>query len=151
MTKMNAEAPVLESEFDTDLDEMEGGAERLPKLQNGEYRLSLDRVVHVDGDSGVYDVFEWTINEARGDEANPVGSKAKISFKRDDKGKQKEIADKKLYSCLRALNGGNPPESRSTYLRGLRTNASGAVRVKATTEIAEKSKNPYQLVKYFSA
>lgn len=143
-------AQVTSSPYDTDLDEIEGGAERLDKLSAGEYRLTLDNVVHVDGDSGVYDIFEWTINEARGTEANPQDSKAKISFKRDDKGKAKEINDKKLFNCLRALNGGETPESRSEYLKTLRTKPFGTLRAKVTFPLAEKSQRPYQKIEYFS-
>ena len=141
---------VAAADFDSDLDEVEGGAERLPKLEAGDYLLDLNKVIRVDGDSGVYDVFEWTIKEAKGEAANPTGSKAKISFKRDSKGKDKEIADKKIFNCLRALNKGETPESRSAFLGSLRSEASGTVRAKVTFPNAVRSGKPYQKIDYFS-
>lgn len=147
---MNSEAAVT-SEYDADLDEMEGGSERLAKLEAGDYLLELNKIVHVNGDSGVYDIFELTVKEARGEAANAVGSKAKISFKRDDKGKKKEISDKKLFNALRALNGGETPESRSNFIATLRTEPRGSFRAKVFFPLAEKSQRPYQKIEYFSA
>lgn len=138
------------NEFDADLDEMEGKDERLPKLAAGDYVLDLYKVQRVEGDSGVYDIFEWVVTESKGDEANPRGSKAKISFKRDAKGKLKTINDEKIFNCLRALNNGHTPESRSAFLSTLRTTAQGTVRVKVTFPNAVKSGNPYQKIDYFS-
>lgn len=132
--------------FDTDgdLDSVKPQAPRLPTLEVGDYKLALQKIVHVDGESGVFDIFEVNILEARGETANAVGSGAKISFKRDERGAKKEMADKKLASALQAINGGTSPESNSAYIRGLRANPVGTFRVRATTETAEKSGNEYK-------
>jgi hypothetical protein len=141
---------VVNAEFDADLDEVEVQS-RLPAMEEGEYLLRLCGFAHVNGDNGVFDIAQFDVVEARGEKANPQGSKGKISFKRDEKGMKKQIADKRMASFLVALNGGENPDSKSTFLQGIRKDPQGSVRVRVTTEIAEKSKNPFKKYSFFPA
>lgn len=135
---------VTEYDGDADLDGVEAADERLPPLEVGDYKLTLTDVIHVDGDSGVYDIFQVKVEESKGETANASGTAAKLSFKRDETNKmKKDIAAKKLANCLAALNGG-APESNSAYIRGLRAEPKGQFRVVVTSATAEKSGNAFK-------
>lgn len=146
---MNDDTTTTSYDGDADLDGVKPAGERLPPLEVGDYKLTLDNVIHVDGDSGVYDIFEVTVDESKGESANEAGTAAKLSFKRDERGVKKEMADKRLANVLAALNG-SPPESNSAYIRGLRANPHGSFRVSVTTAKAEKTGNEYKKYAYRS-
>jgi hypothetical protein len=145
---MNEDA--VATEYDADLDEVEVQS-RLPALEVGEYLAELFGLVHVDGDNGVFDIAQFELLEARGETANPQGSKGKISFKRDEKGMKKELADKRFASFLVAISGGVDVESKSSLIRELRKNPTGRVRIRITAEKAVKSGNAYKKYTFFPA
>lgn len=147
MTENNT---AVQYDGDDDLDNVKAPPPRLPALEKGEYELTLEKVVHVDGDNGVFDIFEFLIDKSRGEGANEAGTRAKVPFKRDEKGMKKEIADKRLASCLAALSGGTSPESNAVFIRGLRNTPTGKLRVKIGSAKAEKSGNEYKTYLFYA-
>lgn len=128
---------------------------RLPKLENGTYTVALQAVKRVAGFSGKYDIFEVEVISAKEGSEFSAGSKAKLSFKRDEAGVRGEIKQQQLAECLVAINGGEEIEGKAQYISSLRSTPCPAAgtkfRVVASSEKAKKPPhNEYQNYKFFA-
>jgi hypothetical protein len=148
------------NDYDDALDEVETQESRLPSLIDGipaqekasvEYILNLFGLAHVDGESGVYDIFQFEILDSKGEGAGAPGTKAKWSVRRDERGQKGEMANEKLAKALVAMNGGKVPGSNKAYLQGLRANPSGKLRMRIVKSKALKTGNLYNKFEFYPA
>lgn len=106
--------------IDSGLDTVEP-LRRLEFLEDGIYTLELTGVKRVDGDNGIYDIFETKVADSKGDGAAPVGAERKIMIQRNLTGWKKEKREQDLVSLLTAVNGGETLTERGQFLADLRS------------------------------